>query len=105
MASLASATSNVLDTVTSASGAVCNVINMVSKSATFGSNWMDSVLSKQSVALKIDNEIFKTTYVETRAMELATQRLAIEEWAERSPRTKTLYETSLVQLKSALETK
>lgn len=105
MATVNSAVGNVLDTVISTSNAVCNTINMVAKSASYGSNWMDAVLAKQAMGLKIDNEIFKATYVETRAVELATQRLAIEEWAERNPRTKSLYEASLELLKSAIAAK
>ena len=102
MASASAALGKVMDTVASTSDAVCNTINIVTKSATFGSNWMDAVLTRQSVTLKIDNEIFMATYLEQRAVELATQRQAIEDWADKNKRTKELYEQSLEQLKVAL---
>lgn len=103
MANVKNAVGNILDAVVTTSNAVSNTVSMVGKGATYGSNWMDSVLKKQSITLKIDNEIFASAHVETKAQELAQIRLGIEQWADTNARRKELYVQSLAQLRAVIE--
>lgn len=102
MADARKAAANVLDAVVVTSNAVCDIVGLVGKTAIFGGNWMDAVLKKQAIALKVDNAIFEQSYVEVKAQELSQIRLSVEEWAERNPRSKELYELSLKQLRDAV---
>lgn len=102
MASSKAAISTVLDTVVGTATAVCTTINMLGKSATYGSKWMDKVLANQTIQLAVDADIFESTYVEMRSMELTQQRAAINAYVEANPAHKTIYEQSLAQLQAAV---
>jgi very-short-patch-repair endonuclease len=54
----------------------CNTVNIVDKKAVYGSEWMGSVITKEAITLKIDDEMFKEHYVERKAEELARQHIS-----------------------------
>lgn len=102
MASVKNAAGNVLDTVVSVANTVTDTVSMVSKAAQAGNKWMDAMLASQTVAIAVDLEMFKSTYVQRKASQLAQERKTICLWADESPVNKQLYEDALVQLSAVV---
>jgi hypothetical protein len=101
MASAKQAVGNVLDAVIASSNAITGTVCLLGKSATYGNNWMDAVLNKQSVSLAVDQAIFEQSYRAIKAQELAQIQKTIQAWASDTA-TELLYKEALAVVDQAI---